>query len=317
MTFNVLVAGQTPFTYFWSKDGVPIQDDGHYTNSGTANLVVNNLGSTDAGLYQVVVSNSWGAATSSVVAVSVAYPPSITTQPAYTHVALGGSNNLSVAVSGIAPFGYQWFTASGRTATAVPLVSGGGIFQSYLTDNGMGYTSTPQVHFIGGSGSGASASAIVQGGYVVHISMNYPGFGYATAAPTIQIDPPPSVKAPLPNQTNATFTLPAVSFADGTNYFVVITNNYGSVTSSTVYLTVFLPPQNFSASNIVGTNGNLLSLQLSGSPYYPYILQSATNLTPPISWQSILTNFTDTNGNWSFIVSNLTAPNLYYRAFGQ
>src|ERR1035438_1752993 len=58
LTFNVVVAGQTPISYFWSKDGVPIQDDGHHSNSGTANLIVNNFGPDDAGLYQVIATNS-------------------------------------------------------------------------------------------------------------------------------------------------------------------------------------------------------------------------------------------------------------------
>jgi hypothetical protein len=66
LTFSVIAGGQLPFTFFWSKDGTSIQDDGHHSNSGTANLVVNNLGPDDAGLYQVVVSNAFGVVTSQV-----------------------------------------------------------------------------------------------------------------------------------------------------------------------------------------------------------------------------------------------------------
>jgi hypothetical protein len=71
LTFNLVVAGQTPFSYFWNKDGAPIQDDGHHSNSGTANLVVNNFGPGDAGLYQVVVSNSFGVVTGQVAQVMI------------------------------------------------------------------------------------------------------------------------------------------------------------------------------------------------------------------------------------------------------
>ena len=71
LTFNVIVAGQSPFTFFWSKDGSLIQDDMHYSNSGTANLVVNNFGPDDAGLYQVVVSNAFGVVTSQVAQVVI------------------------------------------------------------------------------------------------------------------------------------------------------------------------------------------------------------------------------------------------------
>ena len=71
LTLTVVAAGQTPFNFFWSKDGAKIQDDGRYTNSGTANLVVNNFGPADAGSYQVIVSNAFGVVTSAVVQVVI------------------------------------------------------------------------------------------------------------------------------------------------------------------------------------------------------------------------------------------------------
>jgi len=69
LTCSVLVAGQLPMVCYWSQNGVPIQDDGHYSNSSTANLVVNNFGPGDAGIYQVIVSNSVGVVTSQVAQV--------------------------------------------------------------------------------------------------------------------------------------------------------------------------------------------------------------------------------------------------------
>jgi hypothetical protein len=71
LTFDMVVAGQAPFSYFWNKDGVPIQDDGHHSNSGTVHLVVNNFGPNDAGLYQVVVSNAFGVVTSQMAQVVI------------------------------------------------------------------------------------------------------------------------------------------------------------------------------------------------------------------------------------------------------
>jgi hypothetical protein len=66
LSCSVTNAGQPPFAYFWIKDGQAIQDNGHYFNSSTANLTVNNFGPDDAGLYQVVITNSSGATTSAV-----------------------------------------------------------------------------------------------------------------------------------------------------------------------------------------------------------------------------------------------------------
>ena len=50
---------------------MPIQDNGHFGNSGTANLLVNSFGLDDAGAYQVVVTNSSGAVTSAVAQVVI------------------------------------------------------------------------------------------------------------------------------------------------------------------------------------------------------------------------------------------------------
>jgi hypothetical protein len=50
---------------------------------------------------------------------------------------------------------------------------------------------------------------------------------------------------------------------------------------------------------------------------YPYFLQSATNLTPPVNWQPVLTNPADGNGNWQFTDTNLNGSQKFYRAVGQ
>ncbi len=63
--------------------------------------------------------------------------------------------------------------------------------------------------------------------------------------------------------------------------------------------------------------GQHVALQLSGTPDYPFILQAATNLTPPVNWQPVLTNLADVNGNWSITVSNITAPSIFFRATAQ
>jgi len=64
--------------------------------------------------------------------------------------------------------------------------------------------------------------------------------------------------------------------------------------------------------------GNQLKLELTGTPNYPYILESAASLTPPINWQPVVTNSADANGNWMFVVTNRTAvPTSYYRTVRQ
>jgi hypothetical protein len=59
-------------------------------------------------------------------------------------------------------------------------------------------------------------------------------------------------------------------------------------------------------------------VQFTGTPQYPYILQTATNLVPPINWQSVLTNSAAASGIWSFTVTNNpVVPARFFRAAGQ
>jgi hypothetical protein len=82
-------------------------------------------------------------------------------------------------------------------------------------------------------------------------------------------------------------------------------------------VSTLLPPM-FSPGNLNRTiDGQQLTLQLTGSPNYPYILQTTTDMTPPVNWQSVLTNPADGNGNWSFTVTNLPSPGGYFRAVAQ
>jgi hypothetical protein len=97
------------------------------------------------------------------------------------------------------------------------------------------------------------------------------------------------------------------------NYDVIVSGPFGSVTSSIASLVVLLPPENLIASLIPGEG---VQLQFTGTPNTAYVLQATTNLAQPISWQSVVTNSTDQNGNWSFTDTNaliLTAE--FYRAF--
>ena len=114
LTFNVIIAGQTPFSYFWNKDGAPIQDDGHHSNSGTANLVVNNFGPDDAGLYRVVVSNAFGVVTSLLAQVAI-------------HVV------DAAGVNPIAPYS-TWATAATNIQDAINIAAAGDIV---LVTNGV------------------------------------------------------------------------------------------------------------------------------------------------------------------------------------
>jgi hypothetical protein len=43
---------------------------------------------------------------------------------------------------------------------------------------------------------------------------------------------------------------------------------------------------------------------MPGTPEFNYVLQIATNLTPPVVWQNVASNETDTNGLWTYVDTN-------------
>jgi hypothetical protein len=76
-----------------------------------------------------------------------------------------------------------------HAATASPVVVNGFVVDANVTDPGYGYTNTPLVRVIGGSGTGAQAVATVTNGFVTAVQVTSAGSGY-TNAPIIVIAPP-------------------------------------------------------------------------------------------------------------------------------
>lgn len=103
---STVVAGSSPISYQWKKDGVNISGATYST------YTINSAATVDAGNYTVLVTNAVGSVTSSVAVVIVipAVMPSFSRQPttATTALTIGGSVYLSAMVSGSVPMTYQW-----------------------------------------------------------------------------------------------------------------------------------------------------------------------------------------------------------------
>lgn len=69
--FNVSVSGDPPFVYQWLFNGT------NYIESTNSTLTITNIEAKNAGAYQVVVSNVWGAVTSSIAELNVQGVPII------------------------------------------------------------------------------------------------------------------------------------------------------------------------------------------------------------------------------------------------
>ena len=102
---SVGIQGTYPISYQWyfNSSALPGQ-----TND-TLSLV--DISTNDSGSYFVIVTNAFGAVTSSIATLTVQTPerPEIVLQPAGDRVAVGGFYVLSVSAIGIEPLYYQWF----------------------------------------------------------------------------------------------------------------------------------------------------------------------------------------------------------------
>ena len=83
-------------------------DNGHITGSQTNTLNIANAQMTDAGNYQVIITNSYGSITSSVAVLGVYIAPVITNQPQSLTVQQAANAVFSVGASGTTPLYYQW-----------------------------------------------------------------------------------------------------------------------------------------------------------------------------------------------------------------
>ncbi|MFM2081873.1 MAG: hypothetical protein RL380_564, partial [Verrucomicrobiota bacterium] len=155
-TFTVVAGGSSPLAYQWKLNATT-----NLVGATNATLTLTNVQATNAGNYSVVLTNSYGSVTSSAVALTVNFPPTITNQPSSVTTNAGSNATFTVGASGSTTLSYQWKFNSSTT---------------------------------------------------------------------------------LANATNATFTVTNAQAANVGNYSVVVTNNYGSVTSSAAALALNFPP---------------------------------------------------------------------------
>jgi hypothetical protein len=106
-------------------------------------------------------------------------------------------------------------------------------------------------------------------------------------------------------------SLPDVTPQSAGTYSVVITNYYGSITSSVVSLTVVSPV----LSDIVKNLNGSITISCVGLPNVTTRLWANTNLDVPSDWLPIFTNTTTSAGGvWQFIDTNAYKyPARFYR----
>jgi len=102
VTLTVTASGTPPLSYQWRKEGINLGGETATT------LALNNIQPSQAGNYDVVVSNAGAAVTSAVAVVTVLFGPVISAHPQNQTVFVGSNATFSVTASGNPALGYQW-----------------------------------------------------------------------------------------------------------------------------------------------------------------------------------------------------------------
>ena len=239
-TFSVTATGAEPLNYQWYKDGEPIN------GAGESEYTVVGATPNDEGEYTVHVANEHGSVFSDAALLTVIEPPVIEEHPVSQTVQVGQSATFRVSAAGTEPLNYQWYKDGEPIEGAV---------ESEYTVEG--------------------ATPGDEGGYSV---MVYNDAGEISSDPAmltvIEPNPPVIEKHPasqtvlpgdravfsvvargteplsyqwfkddfmLPDETEPTCIIDAVTPNDAGEYTVRVSNQFGEATSDPALLTVIKP----------------------------------------------------------------------------
>ncbi len=241
VSLSVSASGTLPFSYQWRLNGTNIPGA---TGAGYAK---SNLTTNDSGPYTLVITNSFGSVTSQVATLTVLppQPPIVSAQPQSRTVSYGTNVTFSVAVSGAAPFSYQW---------------------RFYGTNIAGATGTNYTKF--------NLTTNDSGPYTVVITNSFGSITSQVATLNVLAPLPPSITTQPQSQiivqgSNTTLTVGVsgtapfsyqwrfngnnlgvtqsslarnnVQFLNSGNYQVVVSSAFGSVTSAIAVLQVAMP----------------------------------------------------------------------------
>jgi uncharacterized repeat protein (TIGR01451 family) len=305
-TFSVSASGDTPLSYQWRFNGISISGGTSSTYTVVGAMAAN------AGSYDAVVSNAYGSATSTVAQLTVLVPPSITSQPTNQTVVAGSSANFWVSTSGTSPLNYQWWfngtNAVGASTNSLSLTnaqtSQAGGYSVVITNSGGSVTSMVATLTVGTPPSVTnqpSSLTVVQG-------------QNATFSVSANGDTPLSYQwrfngISISGGTSSTYTVVGAAVANAGSYDAVVSNAYGSATSTVAQLTVLVPPsitsQPTNQTVVAGSSANFWVSASGTSPLnYQWWFNGTNALGANTNVLSLTNAQTSQSGGYSVVIAN-------------
>ncbi|MFA6542835.1 MAG: immunoglobulin domain-containing protein, partial [Limisphaerales bacterium] len=306
-TITVVAGGDPTLAYQWRLNGTAI------TGATNATLTLTAVQTNQLGLYSVVVSNPYGTVTSGNATLDVKTAPFVVTQPQSLAVLQGSPAAFSVTAGGDGPFTYQW--RFGGTDIAGANTAAFGLASAFTTNAGL-YSVLITSAYGSVASSNATLTVNVPPTIVVPpVSQTVVAGSNATFTVTATGDAPLSYQwrfggTAITGATSATLTLAAVQAAQAGDYAVVVTNPFGTATSTNATLTLKTPPfvatQPQSLTVLKGTNASF-SVTAGGDGPFTYqwrfggtIITDATNAT--VTLTNVQTNQA---GLYSVLITSL------------
>ncbi|HEX3799699.1 MAG TPA: LamG-like jellyroll fold domain-containing protein [Verrucomicrobiae bacterium] len=266
-SLSVTPGGTAPFGYQWFQGSTKLSEvPGNIVGSTNQTLVITNAILANAGNYSVVVSNAYGAVTSSITVVTISQLPTILSQPtpAFATNYVGNQITYSANVAGAATLKYQWYNGtnaiSGATASnlVVTTVAGTSKYDLVIT-NSVGAVTSSVVTLVG------QTFVPPPSGFVVNFAV--PQNNVATNVYVGQgaySDPGNNVWNPFP-AASGTATAPALS-STSNQTLVTATLTYGFNNGATANTTQGTPSYLLAFEDAVnaGSPGIGTSLQPEG-----------------------------------------------------
>lgn len=308
VNLTVTAMGLNPLSYQWLLSGTSLAGQTNYF------LSLNNIQTSQQGSYQVVVSNPYGAVTSTVAQVSVLMPPAIVQEPIGTNVAAGKPFSLSVSATGSAPLTYQWTFQSVNIGSNTPTLvipnaqsANEGIYQVVVQNVVGAITSSVALVRVDPAGPG-----VVSG----PASLTVPAGSNAVLSVIAAGSQPMYYQwllngAAIPGATAPQYSIIDAQAWNAGSYQVVVTNSLGSATSGSANLTVtptlpYFVLQPAGATLPAGTNWTLLGKAQGSEPISYSWQHNGVELDGIYQPSLMLTNVKITDaGNYSLVAFNV------------
>ncbi|MEI7730865.1 MAG: immunoglobulin domain-containing protein, partial [Verrucomicrobiota bacterium] len=243
-SLTVRASGTLPLYYQWYRDGTAL------LGANSSILPLADLQTSQTGEYHVVVTNSYGAATSAVAVITVLGPPYINIQPQSRSALLYGDASFAVNMGGTAPLSYQWL----KNGTNLPNALNNPLFLFNIQWSDIGTYSVIITNQYGSITSSVATLTVLQGPSIVQSPLSLTGLVGAIGSLTVSAKGAPPLyyqwfKTVNSNQssvisgaTNSSLILNPLSLSDAGNYWVVVSNAYAKATSAVATVTVLSPP---------------------------------------------------------------------------